>query len=104
LISRKTTRSQALAHQGPTEGEEEQTNRHTVKAHVEKDQTGSRLMSMEEGGSVEKRGEREWWECDKRERNKTQEGGTGERVRTLYFLYIESVFGQKRFADHGGAK
>ena len=37
---RKTPRSQALTSQGPRKGEEEHTHRHTLKAYVEKDQTG----------------------------------------------------------------
>jgi len=44
---RKTPRYHAPALQGPGKGEEEQTYRHTVKAHVEEDLTGSRLTYAE---------------------------------------------------------
>jgi len=49
LKLRKTPRSQVFAPQGPKKGEEEHTYRlrHTVKAHVEKDWTGSRLTYAE---------------------------------------------------------
>jgi len=41
LKIRKTPRSQALAPQGSRKGEEENTNRHTLKAYVQEDRTGS---------------------------------------------------------------
>ena len=41
-------RSQALAPQG--KGEQEQTDRHTVKAHVEGDQSGSSLTNAKKKG------------------------------------------------------
>ena len=47
---RKTPRSQALALQGPRKGEEERTHRHTLKAYVEEDRTGSRLTYAEKEG------------------------------------------------------
>jgi len=50
LQVRKTPRSQALAPHGPRKGEEEHTHRHTVKAHVEEDLTGSRLTYAEKEG------------------------------------------------------
>jgi len=43
----KTPRFQELAPQGCTKGEEEHTHRHTVKAHVKEDRTGSRLTYAE---------------------------------------------------------
>jgi hypothetical protein len=39
-----------LASQGHREGEEEQMDRHTVKANVEEDRTGSRLTNVEKEG------------------------------------------------------
>ena len=42
---------------GPRKGEEEHTHRHTVKAHVEEDLTGSRLTYAEKEG-VERSKER----------------------------------------------
>jgi len=45
--NRKTPRSQALAPQGPRKWEEEQTDRQTVKAHVQENRTGSRLLNAE---------------------------------------------------------
>jgi len=69
LKLRKTPRSQALAPQGPKNGEEEHIHRlrHTGKAHVEKDWTGSRLTYAEK-----ERVER------KRERRNGGEGDQGE--------------------------
>jgi len=54
---RNTPRSQALAPQGPRDGEEKHTYRHTVKALVEEAQTGSRLTYAEKEG-VERSKER----------------------------------------------
>ena len=51
---RKTPRSQALAPQGPRKGGEEHAHRHTVKAHVEEDRTGSRLTYAERESEEEK--------------------------------------------------
>jgi len=50
LKIQKTPRSQTLAPQGPRKGEEEHTHRHTVKAHVEEDQTGSIFTYAEKEG------------------------------------------------------
>jgi len=47
---RKTPRSQALAPHRPKKEEEEQIHRHTVKNHVEENQTGSRLTCVEKEG------------------------------------------------------
>jgi len=55
LKIRKTPRSRALAPQGPGKGEEEHTHRHTVKAHVKEDRTGTRPTDAEkEGGGRSK--------------------------------------------------
>jgi len=51
-----------LAPQGLRKGQEEQSRRHPVKAHVEEDLTGSRLTYAENEG-VERSGEKEWWEA-----------------------------------------
>jgi len=50
LSKRETPRSQALALQGSRKGEEEQTDRHTVKAHVGENRTGSRITNAEREG------------------------------------------------------
>jgi len=59
---RNTPRSQALALQGPRKGEEEHTHRHTLKACVEEDRTGSRFTYAEmegvEGGKESRNGGR----------------------------------------------
>ena len=59
---RKTPRSQVLAPQGPRKGEEEHTHRHTLKAYVEENQTGSGFTYAEnesvEGGKETKNGGR----------------------------------------------
>ena len=56
---RKTPRSEShvLALQGPRKGGEEQTYRHTLKAHIEEDRTGSKLTYAEKEG-VERSQER----------------------------------------------
>jgi len=54
---RATPRFHAPALQGPGKGNEEQTYRHTAKAHIEEDLTGSRLTYAEKervGGSKER--------------------------------------------------
>ena len=62
LKIRKTPRSQALAPQGPRKGEEEYTHRHTLKAYVEEDRTGSRFTCAKkegvEGGKERRNGGR----------------------------------------------
>jgi len=59
---RKTPRSQALAPQRPRKGEEEHSHRHTLKAYVKEDWTGSRFTYSEkqgvEGGKKRRNGGR----------------------------------------------
>ena len=50
LKIRKTPRSQTLAPQGPKKREEEHTHKHTVKAHLKQDRTGSRLTYAKKEG------------------------------------------------------
>ena len=50
LKLRKTPRSQVLAPQGPGKGEEEHTHRHTLKAYVEENRTGSGFTYAEKEG------------------------------------------------------
>ena len=57
LHIRRTPSSQALAPQGPRKGEEQHTHRHTMKAHVEEDHTGSRFAYPQKEG-VERSKER----------------------------------------------
>jgi len=62
LEIRKTPRSQVLAPQGPRKREEEHTHRHTLKAYVEENWTGSRFTYAEkegvEGGKQRRNGGR----------------------------------------------
>ena len=58
---RNTPRSQALAPQGPRKGEEKHTHRHTVKAHVQEDRTGSRLTYAEKEGVERSKERRNGW-------------------------------------------
>jgi len=80
---RKTPRSQALAPWGPRKGEEEHTHRHTLKAYVEEDRTGSRFTYAEKEG-VE--GGKERWNGGraiggKGEIGKSSMGGNGGRIK-----------------------
>jgi len=80
LKIRKTSRSQALAPQGPRKGEEEHTHGHTLKAYVEEDQTGSRFTYAEkegvEGGKERRNGGREIGGSGKMGRSRV--GGKGK--------------------------
>jgi len=62
LKIRKTPRSQVLAPQGPRKGEDEHTHRHTLKAYVEENRTGSGFTYAEkegvEGGEERRNGGR----------------------------------------------
>ena len=61
LKIRKTPRSQTLAPQGPKKREEEHTHKHTVKAHLKQDRTGSRLTyAKKEGVETRNRGRPGW--------------------------------------------
>jgi len=80
--TQKTNRLRCIHSQECPKGEEEHTHRHTVKAHVEKDWTGSRLTYAEKEGverSKEKRnGGRVIEGRGKMERSRV--GGGGERM------------------------
>ena len=77
LQIRKTPRFQVLAPQGPREGEEEHTHRHTFDGLCRGKSDRIRIHVFGEGGSGGRYGEKERWENDRRERENGEKHGGG---------------------------
>jgi len=78
----KTPRSQVILVQGSRKGEEEQTHRHTLKAHVEEERTRARSTYAEKEGveRIKERRNAGWAIGGRGKMGRTRVGGNGGRM------------------------